>query len=424
MSSTSFLCQRCNKPLKISQELWAMQRRSLEAQHHASPSPKMPVSGKLQARTSRRQHPDRGRTSQESACCTFTLLGEPSTQRTLDSIQNTILETFEIVSGQKDVEHPLCVDCMDGLLEELDAQLTLVEADNQKYKSFVERESLVSEEEREALHVELRAELQSLEQEEARLAQELKDMDQQHARIEAELKAAEAESRELEQQEEQHWKDYAALTMEQLELTDELSSLENRLAHAQGQLQYLSKTDILNITFTILDDGPLGIINNFRLGRLPRIQVEWKEINAAWGQTAFLLFTLSKIAGLQFQRYQLVPRGDHSYIKSLTDDGMLLLFSDGSHNVFYDNKFDRGMKAFLDCLQQLVKVLEKEEGIFLPYRIHVKGGMLEDATGSGECYSIRTHLNTEEEWAKALKFMLTNLKLILAWASSRYYCKT
>ncbi|XP_057625906.1 beclin-2 [Chionomys nivalis] len=423
MSSTCFLCQRCNKPLKISPDLSVLQRRSLEAQHHASPSPKMPVSGKLEDRTSRRRHPDRGRTAQESACCPFTLLGEPSTQRTLDSIQNTILETFEIVSGQKDVDHPLCVDCMDGLLEELDAQLTLVEADNQKYKSFLERESLMSEEERETLNAELRAELQSLEQEEARLAQELQDVDHQHARIEAELKAAEAESRELEQQEEQDLKEYAALTMEELELTDKLSSVENQLAYVQRQLQSLNKTDILNITFTILDEGPLGIINNFRLGRIPGIQVGWNEINAAWGQTVLLLFSLSKIAGLQFQRYQLVPCGDHSYIKSLTGDEMLLLFSDGSHNISYDNKYDRGMKAFLDCLQQFVKVLEKEEGLFLPYRIHVKGGMLEDAMGSGECYSIRTHLNTEDEWTKALKFMLTNLKLILAWASSKYYCK-
>ncbi|XP_038205486.1 beclin-2 [Arvicola amphibius] len=423
MSYACFRCQRCSKPLKVSQEICAMQEGPLEAQHPASPSPKMPAAGKLEDRTSRTHHPERDRTSQESTCCAFTLLGEPSTQRTLHSIQNTILETFEIVSGQKDVDHPLCVDCMDGLLEELDAQLTLVEADTEKYKSFLERDSLVSDEERESLNAKLRAELQSLEQEEARLAQELKDMDRQHARIEAELRAAEAESRELERQEEQDLNDCAALMTEQLALTDQLSSVENQLAYAQRQLQSLSKTDIFNITFTILDDGPLGIINNFRLGRLPGIQVGWSEINAAWGQTALLLFNLSKIAGLQFQRYQLVPCGDHSYIKSFDGDGVLLLFSDGSHNVFYDNKYDRAMKAFLDCLQQFVKVVEEEEGLFLPYRIHVNGGMLEDVTGSGECYSIRTHLNTEDEWAKALKFMLTNLKLILAWASSRYYCK-
>ncbi|XP_013207251.1 beclin-2-like [Microtus ochrogaster] len=419
MSSTLFRCQRCNQPLKLR----AVQEGPLETQQHARPSPRArtwssPLPDCGEARTSSSPLPDWGESSQESASSTFSLLGELTAQRTLNTIQNVVLENSENLSGQKDVDHPLCVDCMDGLLEELDAQLTLDEADTEKYRRFVERESLVSEEEREAMNVELLAELRSLEQEEARLAQELKDIDGQNARIKAELRAAQAESRELEQQEEEDLKEYAALKMEELELTDELSSVENRLADAQKQLSRLRKTDIFNMTFTILDEGPLGIINNFRLGRLPGIQVEWGEINAAWGQTALLLFSLSKLAGLQFQRYQLVPCGDHSYIKSLTGDGVLLLFSDGSHRVFHNNKFDRGMKAFLDCLQQLVEEAEKK-GLFLPYRINVKRGVLEDTRGTGECCSIRTHLNSEEEWAKALKFMLTNLKLILAWASSR-----
>ncbi|CAH6789558.1 beclin-2 [Phodopus roborovskii] len=424
MASTLFLCQLCNKPLKLSQTLCALQEEHLEAQHCASPSTKMTVSEEeLRARTYSTPLPGHGRTLQERACCTFTLLGGSVALRTLDSIQNTTLEISEIVSGQKVVEHPLCVDCVDNLLTQLDAQITLVESDTQKYRSFLERESLVSKKEREAMHLELCAELRSLEQEEARLAQELKDIDHHHARIAAELRAAQAESKELNQQNEQVLMEYSALKMEQLELTDQLSSVENRLEYAQRQLRRLRKTSIFNITFTILDEGPLGIINNFRLGCLPGIQVGWDEINAAWGQTALLLFTLAKTVGLQFQRYQLVPRGGHSYLRSLAGDGELLLFSDGSHSVFLNNKFDRGVKAFLDCLQQFVDEVEKKGCPFLPYRIHVNEGMMEDARGSGECYSIRTHLNTEEEWAKALKFMLTNLKLILAWASLRYRCR-
>ncbi|KAM7319703.1 hypothetical protein ACRRTK_021386 [Alexandromys fortis] len=392
------------------QRTFAKQEGPLEAQQHASPSPR--------ARTSSSPVPDWGKSSQESACSTFSLLGELTAQRTLNTIQNVVLEISENLSGQKDVDHPLCVDCMNNLVRELDAQLTLVEADTEKYRRFVERESLVSEEEREAMNAELLPELRSLEQEEARLAQEQKDIDGQNARIEAELREAMSESWELEQQEEEDLKEYAALTKKRLELIDKLSSVENRLADAQKQLSRLRKTDIFNMTFTILDEGPLGIINNFRLGRLPGIQVEWGEINTAWGQTALLLFSLSKLAELQFQRYQLVPCGDHSYLKSLAGDGMLPLFSDGSHRVFHNNEFDCGMKAFLDCLQQFMEEAEKK-GLFLPYRIHVKRGVLEDTKGSGECCSISTHLNSEEEWAKALKFMLTNLKLILAWASSR-----
>ncbi|ERE87081.1 beclin-1-like protein 1 [Cricetulus griseus] len=80
---------------------------------------------------------------------------------------------------------------------DLDAQITPVESDNQNYRSFLERESLVSEEKREAMPMELCAELQGLEQEESRLVQEL---DQHHARTAAELRAAQAENTELNQQ--------------------------------------------------------------------------------------------------------------------------------------------------------------------------------------------------------------------------------
>lgn len=341
--------------------------------------------------------------------------------RSLNTIQNTTLETFEILSDKKVVDHPLCVDCTDSLLMQLDDQLTRVASDNRNYGSFLERESLVSEEEREALHAELCAELSSLEQEEARLTQELEDLEGRHARVAAELRAAQAESKELCQQDEQHRADYSVLKMLQLELTDQLSSVENQLEYALSQLCHLRETDIFNATFTISDEGPLGVINNFRMGCLPNIRVGWTEISAAWGQTVLLLFSLSKVAGLQFQRYQLVPFGDHSYLRSLTGEEVLPLFSDGSHSIFLNNKFDCGMKAFLDCLQQFVEEIGKDERCpCLPYSIHVKEGVMEDAWDSGERCSIRTHLNTEEEWSRALKFMLTDLRLILAWASLRY----
>ncbi|XP_051004327.1 beclin-2 [Acomys russatus] len=412
MSCTLFLCQRCNEPLKLSKELLAMQRAPSEAQDHASPSTEMPVSGEPEASTSCTSHPDGGEKSQERV---FTLLGEFLSLRSLTIIQNTTIETAEILSGQKDVDHPLCVDCTDSLLMQLDAELTLTESDNQTYRSFVKRELMVTDEEK------LQAELLCLEQEEAKLAQELEDVDHHCARVAADLQAAEAENKKLYQQKQQYWMEYSALKMEQLELMDQLCSVENQLAWALRQQRLLKETSIFNSTFTISVEGPLGVINNFRLGCLPGLRVGWNEINAAWGQTALLLFSLSKRAGLQFQRYQLVPRGAHSYLKSLTGDEVLLLFSDGSHSVFLNNKFDCGMKAFLDCLEQFVEKAEKAKGyLCLPYRVHVNEGMMEDAWGTGERYAIRTHLNTEEEWTKALKFMLTNLKLILDWASLRY----
>lgn len=50
--------------------------------------------------------------------------------------------------------------------------------------------------------------------------------------------------------------------------------------------------------------GQFGTINNFRLGRLPSVPVEWNEINAAWGQTVLLLHALANKMGLKFQRWE------------------------------------------------------------------------------------------------------------------------
>ena len=39
-------------------------------------------------------------------------------------------------------------------------------------------------------------------------------------------------------------------------------------------------------------------------GRLPHVPVEWAEINAAWGQTALLLWALARKVGITFNKYQ------------------------------------------------------------------------------------------------------------------------
>lgn len=60
--------------------------------------------------------------------------------------------------------------------------------------------------------------------------------------------------------------------------------------------------NLMSFFFPIRHSGQFGTINNFRLGRLPSVPVEWNEINAAWGQTVLLLHALANKMGLHFQR--------------------------------------------------------------------------------------------------------------------------
>ena len=38
-------------------------------------------------------------------------------------------------------------------------------------------------------------------------------------------------------------------------------------------------------------------------------QVEWSEINSAWGQTLLLLYSIAKKMKFEFKDYKLVPQG-------------------------------------------------------------------------------------------------------------------
>lgn len=81
-----------------------------------------------------------------------------------------------------------------------------------------------------------------------------------------------------------------------------MQSVEAALAHDRAELARLARTNVYNDAFCIGHDGGFATINGLRLGRLPGASVEWAEINAAWGQTALLLFTLARKLGVEFER--------------------------------------------------------------------------------------------------------------------------
>ena len=132
-----------------------------------------------------------------------------------------------------------------------------------------------------------------------------------------------------------------------------------------------------------------------------------------------------------------MPYGNYSYVKVLSEDKDLPLYGSGGFRLIWDTKFDAGMAAFLDCLQQfkeevgrkhlhaensqhyiVTNQVEKgDSGFCLPYEME-KGKIRDPATGS--TYSVKMQFNSEEQWTKAMKYMLTNLKWGLAWVTSKY----
>ncbi|EEB16376.1 beclin, putative [Pediculus humanus corporis] len=323
---------------------------------------------------------------------------------------------FDIMSSNSYIDHPLCEECSESLLDLMDQQLKLTEEELNDYSNFLRK--IENEDDFDNIE-DLERELENLKNEEETLIGELKTLQEKEKKAKELLEREEQEKERLDREEEKYWREYSHHRRDLMVAEDESKSLECQLAYTQSQLEKLKKTNVFNATFHIWHSGGhFGTINNFRLGRLPSAPVDWSEINAAWGQTALLLSALARKINLTFQRYKVVPFGNHSYIEVLEDHKELPLYGSGGIRYLWDSKFDAAMVAFLDCLQQFKNEMEKGNSEFcLPYKMD-KGKIEDSATGIS--FSIKTHFNSEEQWTKALKFLLTNLKWALAWVFSQF----
>ncbi|KAI8850610.1 Atg6/Beclin [Chytridium lagenaria] len=218
-----------------------------------------------------------------------------------------------------------------------------------------------------------------------------------------ELKSVENELKDLDDAEISYWQDVNRLQSQLSTYENERDSITLKFDYATVQLEKLKKTNVYNDTFRIWHDGPFGTINGFRMGRLPNIPVDWTEINAALGQSLLLLDTLANKLGFTFKTYPF------SRIEKVDGDKTTYeLYGTGdlAGILFWNRRFDNALVAFLNCLQQLGDYAEQKDPKFrLPYR------MTKDKIGDT---TIRFQFNQDEQWTKALKYTLINLKWLLA----------
>jgi len=133
--------------------------------------------------------------------------------------------------------------------------------------------------------------------------------------------------------------------------SSQLATLRAAYASDSATLEKLERTNVYNDAFCIGHDGVFGTINGLRLGRVPGVPVEWAEINAAWGQTLLLLYTIARKLDYTFDSYQLVPMGSFSRIEQHE------LYGSGDLHIgrlLHNRRFDFVMVAFLDCLKGII----------------------------------------------------------------------
>ncbi|KAF9105549.1 autophagy protein 6 [Mortierella sp. GBA35] len=322
---------------------------------------------------------------------------------------------FDLMSSKSDIDHPLCHECAEMLSDSLARQLRDVSKERDCYINFLRivHSNVASDEEMEALE----AEIKQIQLDESTSIKALRDIEEQQRAVREEIALLEQESLELDREEEQYWQECNEFQQALQTFHNERDSVNLKYDYDSRQLEKLHKTNVYNDTFCISHDGNFATINGFRLGRLPTQPVDWAEINAAWGQTLLLLHTIANKLNFEFKTYELVPLGSFSRIDKIEGDrASYELYGSGEYaigRVFLNRRFDNAMVAFLNCLQQLGDYAEQQGGqgqrLELPYKI------VKDRIGDA---SIKLHFSQGETWTRALKYMLTNTKWILAYASS------
>eukprot|EP01119_Soliformovum_irregulare_P015005 TRINITY_DN4177_c0_g1_i1.p1 TRINITY_DN4177_c0_g1~~TRINITY_DN4177_c0_g1_i1.p1 ORF type:complete len:400 (+),score=81.72 TRINITY_DN4177_c0_g1_i1:168-1202(+) len=325
-----------------------------------------------------------------------------------DAKLDRLARLFRAISDLTKQAHPLCKECVQKHLKALETQSAEAVKENSSYKQFLRK--LLAEKERYPLEDQLDQEISSIEAEEHALVEELEKLKMQRRALREESETLHQHAQSISELQKRYWENFTEYQRELQQFQEDSNTVRMKVENCREQLDRLKSTDVYNDTFHIWHDGHFGTINNFRLGRLPSQPVDWNEINAAWGQTTLLLYTLAKKLNFTFSTYRLFPMGSNSKMERISDKSTYELF--GSSDVslgrlFWYRRFDNGMVAFLGCLKELGDFAEAKDKAFrLPYRIE-KEKINE--------MSIRMQFNNEETWTKALKYMLTNLKFLLVW---------
>ncbi|POS77556.1 autophagy protein Apg6 [Diaporthe helianthi] len=349
-----------------------------------------------------------------------------------------ITKLHEILSARSDVDHPICVECTEMLVDGLQKKLETANREREAYVAYLKGMQAEA-----PTDDELKATEESLaktKQGEVEALALLKQLEKEKAQLSEQVLRLEDESRQLDADEEQFWRDRNAFAMKLTDFQNERDSINSKFDHDSRLLEKLQRSNVYNDTFCISFDGYFATINSLRLGRLSNKPVDWPEINAAWGHALLLLVTVADKLGYHFDGYQPVPMGSTSKIirydpvspsssrlsshrnapPPAPKKHTLELYSSGDMPLgltFMHRKFDNAMVAFLELVRQLGAFVEKRnasdgpsnQALILPYKI--EGDKIEDV-------SIKLGLAQDDSWTRACKLALTCCKFLLACTSN------
>ena len=162
---------------------------------------------------------------------------------------------FDILTDQSGIKHPLCEDCADFLIDQMDNRLEKLEDECKEFRDYLmllEKKSTVEEREKEEkLIKDLESQCDQLKKEEEDILRQLQEMDSEQKLVEHEVESQRHELAQIEKDEKSYWLEYNHLKRNYYSCEDELQSVSCQLRYSQMELEKLKKTNVFNLTFHI-----------------------------------------------------------------------------------------------------------------------------------------------------------------------------
>jgi beclin 1 len=163
-------------------------------------------------------------------------------------------ELFDILSDQSDVDHPLCEECADFVIDQMDHQLRVLEDECRDYSDYlqsIQSQESVNQLDTELEINELKQKLVNLEITEKQLLEELKEVNCEQLKLNEELDKHSNELQRLYSEEDKYWHEYNNVRNNVFICDDEQQSIDNQLRYAQTLFDKLKRTNVFNATFHI-----------------------------------------------------------------------------------------------------------------------------------------------------------------------------
>lgn len=317
--------------------------------------------------------------------------------------------------------YPICNHCDRSLTQLLEQQLKNIISKNEMYSGFLVK---LKEENESSKFIISESEIQAAKEKEIRAKNQLDILKEEQSELDNELEAIKKELENLDKVNKDYWESVNHLQIVIDECLEDDDTIKQESEHVTAQLSKLKKTNVYNDAFRIWHDGPFGTINGFRLGRLSDNRVDNEEINTALGFSVLLLNTISTKLEFSFQGYRLIPCGNTSAIEVLNTQGK----GTRVYNLHLKNKmilmtnlksdFQPALQGFIACVEQLGEYAEKCDPTFrLPYRI--VNGAIDNIFVHELNISKDSSSQILSTWTKAMKYVLIDLKWLLAFCCSK-----